>query len=372
MAQPVMLQPHLIAGIRGDSVNIVYLDEAAHIDNLEEFYTSTYPTISSGENTKVVITSTPNGMNLFYKLFTEAQKKRNSYVPIFYDWRAHPNRDESWYKETSSNMPKTKFDQEFNCLFLGSAGTLISGEYLASMVHLDAIIEEENIMVYQKPKKDHNYVALIDVSEGVGKDYSTIQVIDISEKPFHQVFVYRNNLISPWEFPIFIKQIATRYNDAFVVVENNTIGKIVADTLYFELDYENMLSGEVTDKNDFSGFSTKTVGLKTTKRTKSLGCSALKKLIESDFLKIVDWETITELTTFIKVKSSYEAEKGKTDDLVMPLVLFGWLSSQTFFEDMTTKNIMTMVREKQEEDEETHHSAFGFFSDGLDDDISLF
>lgn len=361
------------SSIRGESVNIVYLDEAAFIDNMEEFYTSTYPVISSGKNTKVLITSTPNGMNLFYKLFTDAQKKRNFFVPVLYTWKAHPDRDEKWKEETLSNTSKKQFSQEFDCKFLGSAGTLVSGECLETLVHESPKIEDEHSKLYAKPKKDHNYILLVDVCEGVGKDFSTIQIIDVTTKPYQQVFVYKNNEISPWDFPAVIAEIAKNYNNAFVVVENNDEGKIVADTLFYEIEYDNMLCGEIDQRKDnFTGWSSKTIGLKITKTTKKIGCSSLKKLVEDRFIDLVDFDTISELTTYVKVKNSYGAEKGKHDDLVSPLVIFGWLTTQVFFEDLTSKNMRSLVREKREEEDEKEHSAFGFFDDGIDEDVNLF
>jgi hypothetical protein len=348
----------------------VYLDEFSFVQNDVEFFTSTYPVISSGTQTKIIITSTPNGMNLFYKIYSDAVNKRNEFVPIKYTWESHPKRDLAWKNETIRNTSLKQFSQEHECNFLGSSNTLISGEALEKLVYTDPIQFDEHNFMYKKPIKDHVYVCLVDVSEGVGKDYSTFIIMDITEKPYEQVYVYRRNDISPWLFSKTIIDVALKYNIAHIQVENNSIGKIVADSLFYEYDYENLISSKVHNGQEvFTGFNMKSVGVSMNKKTKMIGCSSLKPLIEENMIKIVDWNTIQELSWFVKSKSSYEAEKGKTDDLVMPLVHFGWLTTQTFFEDLSKPGMGDFIRMIREKEEEDSSLLFGFFSDGLEDDF---
>lgn len=351
--------------VRGESLSIVYLDELSFIQNAEEFYTSTYPVITSGKTTKIIITSTPKGINLFHKLFTDAQKKRNSFYPISYDWRADPRKDESFKDETIKNTSKTQFEQEFECKFSGGGSTLISGYVLETLQYITPIEENEHSRVYEKVKKDHKYVAIVDTAEGIGKDFSTVQVIDVTDKIFNQVYVYERNDIIPFDFALVVYKIAQQYNMAHVLVESNSIGKIVADSLYYEYEYENLLSGDTKDSNTLTGHSMKAIGVKMTTKTKYLGCSSLKPLIEDYILKINDLKTIYQLSSFEKSKDSYKAEPGKHDDLVTPLVLFAWLTNQPFFEELTDSTFNVILRE-QRQSENIEFYPLGYFSDGTE------
>lgn len=353
--------------IRGYSINIVYLDEFSFVANDTEFYESTYPVISSGQKTKIIITSTPKGMNLFYKLWSDAEKGRNSFFPYKCLWYRHPERDENWKKETIKNTSEKQFLQEHDCHFLGSDDTLISGSCLERLVFQDPIVKQDHASIYDISVKDHSYVACVDVSEGVGRDFSTLVIIDVTEKPYRQVYVYRRNDINPYSFSDIIHSAARIYNNAFIVVEKNGIGKIVTDSLYNEFDYDNLLSSSIKNGNETVGYSFNDMGLAMTKTTKSLGCMVLKTLIEDNLFIINDWDTISELSSFVKDRTSYKAAPGKTDDLVMPLVSFAWLTSQDFFEEITDINMKTLISEKREKEKEENDMLFGYFSDGTED-----
>jgi hypothetical protein len=344
----------------------VYLDEFAFVQNDVEFFTSTYPVIASGKKTKIIITSTPNGMNLFYKIYTDAQHNRNEFYPVKFTWECHPDRDEAWKKETIRNTSLAQFKQEHACEFLGSSDTLISGECLEKMVYQNPITESDYHYLYKKPIIDHTYVVCVDVGEGIGRDFSTAVVIDITSKPYEQVFVFRRNDISPWLITGTILQIAQRYNLAHILVENNSVGKIVADEMFYEHDYENVVSSKVKGGEErYTGNNMEAFGVTMNRKTKMIGCSALKTLIEEGLLQIVDFNTIQELSCFIKVRNSYEAEKKRHDDLVMPLVNFAWLTTQTMFEDLSLKGIDVLLKEAKER--ETDNSlVFGYYDDGTE------
>ena len=334
------------------------------VENDVEFYQSSYPVIVSGKTTKIIISSTPNGMNLFYKIFTDAVNKRNDFAHLLYTWQVHPNRDEKWKQETIRNTSEKQFSQEHFCRFLGSSNTLISGDALEKLVYKEPLKSNENYNLYKYPEKDHVYVACVDVSEGIGKDYSTLVIIDITKDPYEQVYVYRNNSISPWDYSVLINSIVTRYNSAYLIVENNSIGKIVADDMYFTHEYENMISSKLNKKSD-EVVSIYNIGVKMTKRTKAVGCSALKSLIENQLLILNDWTTIQELSSFVKINNSYEAEKNKHDDTITPLIQFSWLTTQEYFKDLTVSGIRELLDEKREETEEMSHDIFGFYDDGI-------
>ena len=362
------------SAIRGYTINLLFIDEAAHIENWDEFFTSVYPTISSGTDSKIILVSTPNGLNHFYSTWVNAQEGRNGYAPILVNWKDVPGRDEKWRQETLAgmNFDLEKFDQEMNCEFLGSSGTLIAGWKLKELVHQAPVVQQEGLIQYYKPEKDNIYIIICDVSRGKGLDYSAFQVINVTKMPYDQVCVYRNNAVSPVDYADTIHRIAKAYNNAAVLVEINDIGEQVSHSLHFDFGYENILFTENSGragKQVTAGFSGRTAdkGIRTTKLVKSVGCSIMKLLIEGNQLIINDFHTINELSTFSKKGNSYEAESGKHDDLVICLVLFAWLSEQQYFKDYTNINTLMSLREKSEEDMEQDLAPFGFVFNGRED-----
>jgi hypothetical protein len=358
--------------IRGLSLNIIYLDEFSHVDQQMEFWESTYPVISSGESSKVIITSTPKGMELFYKIYKEAVEGKNNFFPIKVHWSEHPNRDEKWKEETIKNIGYEQFRQEFEVEFLGSSGTLISGEKLASLTETKPLLVQENIRQYERPISNHTYVMTVDVSRGKGLDYSTFTIFDVTKMPYKQVCTFRDNLISPIDFASIIYRMGKFYNEAAILVEINDIGSQVSDTLLIEYGYENILFTENAGKSGkriSSGLNKKTVdvGIRTTKSVKTVGYSILKLLIEQNQLIIQDLYTIEELKRFCRKGNSYEAESGYHDDMVMNLVLFAWLTDQAYFKEMTDINTMSKLREKTEEQIEEDLLPFGFIDVGDDE-----
>lgn len=482
----------------------IYLDEFSFVTNDTEFFASTYPVITSGKSTKVIITSTPMGMNLFYKLWNDAINGRNEFVPRKFLWYEHPERDEKWKEETINNIGQQRFDQEFNCvigntkvtirdtetdeirkvsieylyhfigrtpayeiltengfkafsgvkraktntlcdicfdtgvtikstldhkfktasgefifaqslkpgdnvaprgkvisidiienvdeyvydivdvldgqhyltngitshncIFLGSANTLISTAKLQQLSFREPVAKDYYLNIYFFPEEEHNYVATVDVSEGIGKDYSVICIFDITTKPFNQVAIYRSNIIPPIMLPDIVYKMVKMYNDAYCIVETNGVGKIVADTLYHEFEYDNMLSSKVREgENIVAGFS-EAIGLRQTKKTKLTGASALKTLIESETLLIHDFTTVQELSTFIKKGVSYQAEDGKYDDTCMALLIFAWFTHQPYFQDITDENMRDLIKSNYLKTEENNHLIFGFYDDGIEDD----
>jgi hypothetical protein len=357
--------------IRGYSINLLFIDEAAFIENWDEFFTSVYPTISSGNESKIILVSTPNGLNHFYSIWLNAVEKRNQYQFIKVNWQDVPRRDEQWRQDTlaAMNFDTEKFEQEYNCEFLGSSGTLISGWKLKELVHQPSLVERDGLTQYFAPVKDHVYMMVCDVSRGKGLDYSAFQLIDVTKMPYQQACVYRNNAISPIDYADVIHRIAKAYNNASVLVEVNDIGEQVSHSLHYDFGYENVLFTENagrSGKRITSGFGGNGVdkGIRTTKIVKSVGCSILKLLIEQNQFVVNDFHTINELSTFSKKGTSYEAESGKHDDLVMCLVLFAWLSEQQYFKDYTNINTLLSLREKTDEDMEQDMAPFGFVFDG--------
>lgn len=364
------------SAIRGYTINLLFIDEAAHIDNWDEFFTSVYPTISSGNESKIILVSTPNGLNHFYSTWVNALEGRNGYHPILVNWQSVPGRDEKWRQDTLAgmNFDLEKFDQEMNCEFLGSSGTLIAGWKLKELVHKAPMIERDGMIQYFQPEKDHVYIMICDVSRGKGLDYSAFQVVDVTKMPYNQVCVFRNNAVTPIDYADIIHRTAKSYNNAYVLVEINDIGEQVSSSLHYDFGYENVLFTENagrSGKRITTGFGGKSAdkGIRTTRVVKSIGCSMLKLLVEQNQLTINDFHTINELSTFSKKGNSYEAESGKHDDLVMCLVLFAWMSEQQYFKDYTNINTLMTLRDKTEEEIEQDLAPFGFVDDGRGEDL---
>lgn len=341
-------------GLRSGSYDAILLDEFAFVpDNIaEEFFESTYPVISAGTNTKIIIVSTPKGMNHFYTSWIRATKKLSDYVPIEVHWSAVPGRDEAWKAQTIRNTSEEQFKQEFETDFIGSSSTLISGPKITQLMSLmeNPKIKSEGMDVYEKPIPNHTYVISVDVAEGQGLDYSCFSVIDVTQLPYRQVAKYRNNMIAPLLYPTVIYQWAREYNEAFVLVEINSIGLQVADILYNDFTYENLIrikNVPKTGQKMTPGSKKTNLGLKQSVQTKKVGCANLKALVESDKLVITDAETISEFTTFVINKSSYAAEPGKNDDLTMTLVNFAWLTSQSYFRDNVGQDIRQVLQKEQ-------------------------
>ena len=362
------------SAIRGKSVNFLYLDEVAFIEGYDEFFASVYPTISSGESTKLLMTSTPNGLNHFWKTCKGAEEKTNGYEFIKVMWNDVPGRDEKWRQETleALDYDEQKFNQEYCCQFLGSSGTLIDGSKLKELAYSRPINEGNGISQYEEAIDGHTYAMCVDVSRGKGLDYSTFTVIDITQMPYKQVAVFRDNMIGPIDFASVIYRLGKMYNEAAVLVEINDIGEQVSDTLLMDYGYENMLYTESAGRSGkrISGGFGKAVdtGIRTTKSVKASGCSILKMLVEQNQLILNDYETIQELSRFSRKGNSYEAESGSHDDLVMNLVIFAWLTDQGYFKDMTDINTLVKLREKTEEQIAEEMLPFGFIDDGANVD----
>jgi hypothetical protein len=362
------------SAVRGSSFNIIFLDEFAHVPNTiaESFFTSVYPTISSGETTKVFIVSTPLGMNLFYKMWIDAEEKRNNYVPIEVHYTQVPGRDEKWKLETIKNTSESQFNQEFLCEFLGSTRTLIDPSKLRSMVFKKPIFSNNNIDVYEEPIKKATYCMIVDTAQGKGQDFSAFSVFDVSQIPYRQVAKYRDNNISPMLYPNIIYQVGMRYNTAFILLEINDMGSQVAETLHYDLEYENVMITSMKGRagQQIGGGFSKNIqlGIRTSKQLKRIGCATLKEMIETDKLIVPDFETIAELTTFASRHNSFEAEEGSHDDLAMTLVIFAWLVQQRYFKDMTNLDLRQKMYEDYEEQFEQDMLPFGIIDDGLEED----
>ena len=360
--------------IRGYSINLLFIDEAAFIENWEIFFTSVYPTISSGKESKIILVSTPNGLNHFYKLWEGAHRKdleHNGYNPIRVGWEDVPGRDENWRISTlaSMNFDNEKFSQEYCVEFMGSSGTLIAGWKLKELVNKNSIYGKDGLTMYFAPEKFKSYVLIADSSKGRGLDYSAFQIIDVTTMPYKQVCVYKNNLIAPIDYAEVIYRVAKSYNSAAVLVEVNNMGEQVANAIYYDYEYENILSTESAGrvgKRITTGVGSNTdPGINTTKSVKATGCSILKLLIEQNQLIINDFDTIKELSTFSRKGNSYEAEAGNNDDLVMCLVLFSWLTDQAYFKEYTNINTLMKLREKTDEEITESLMPFGFVDDGI-------
>ena len=363
------------SAVRGGSYNIIFLDEFAYVPSnvAEQFFSSVYPTISSGQSTKVMIVSTPHGMNMFYKIWTDAEEKRNSYIPIEVHWSEVPGRDEKWKKETIANTSEQQFNTEFECEFLGSIDTLISPSKLRVLAYKKPIQSNAGVDVFEHPIPEHTYILTADVARGTSNDYSAFIVFDVTSVPYTIVAKFRDNEIKPLLFPQKIHQIAKVYNTAFVLIEVNDIGEQVANAMHYDMEYDNMIMASMRGRagqilgGGFSGGRAQ-LGVRTTKAVKSIGCSNLKQLVEDNKIIIEDFDTINELSTFIVKGSSFEADDGCNDDMVACLFIFAWCTDQTYFKELTNNDIREQMYKENQDQLEQDMAPFGFVVNGLEDE----
>ena len=366
------------SAIRGGSYNIIFLDEFAFIpaNIAEQFFSSVYPTISSGKSSKVIMVSTPHGMNMFYKMWNDSIHKRNDYKPIEVHWSEVPGRDDKWREQTIRNTSEAQFASEFECEFVGSIDTLINPSKLKTMSHFTPKTSNAGLDVYENPVKGREYIMTVDVARGSIKDYSAFVVFDVSSMPYKIVAKFRDNEIKPLLFPHTIEKVAKAYNMANVCVEVNDVGHQVADALQFELEYTNLLMCQMKGRAGQilgAGFSKRgtQMGVRMTKQVKRIGCANLKTLVESDKMPIQDFNIIEELSTFIRKGQSFQAEEGANDDLVMCLVIFAWLSNQRYFKELTDQDVRARLYEEQKNAIEQDMAPFGFKNDGLEEDTII-
>ena len=357
---------------RGQSFSLVFLDEFAFVPHglADDFFKSVYPTISSGQETKMIIVSTPKGMNHFYRMWTEAEEGRSNFLPLTVNWWETPGRDEKWKEEQIANTSEEDFEQEFACNFLGTSNTLINTNILRNLTFVRPIFQKQGFDQYANIEPGHEYIITVDTSRGVGGDFSAFTVIDVSDIPYRVVAKYRDKNISPLLYPELIYNVANNFNQAFVLVEINDIGEQIANILYRDLEYENLfitaMKGRAGQRVGGGFGKNAQLGVRTTKQVKRIGCSTLKDLIEDQKIIIEDFDIIEELSNFISKRESYEADEGHHDDLVMCLVLFGWLIRQEYFKDLTNSDIRQKFLADKEEMLDEEMLPFGFYDDGQD------
>ena len=357
---------------RGQSFSLVFLDEFAFVPHglADDFFKSVYPTISSGQETKMIIVSTPKGMNHFYRMWTEAEEGRSNFLPLTVNWWETPGRDERWKEEQIANTSEEDFEQEFACNFLGTSNTLINTNTLRNLTFVRPIFQKQGFDQYANIEPGHEYIITVDTSRGVGGDFSAFTVVDVSDIPYRVVAKYRDKNISPLLYPELIYNVANNFNQAFVLVEINDIGEQIANILYRDLEYENLfitaMKGRAGQRVGGGFGKNAQLGVRTTKQVKRIGCSTLKDLIEDQKIIIEDFDIIEELSNFISKRESYEADEGHHDDLVMCLVLFGWLIRQEYFKDLTNSDIRQKFLADKEEMLDEEMLPFGFYDDGQD------
>lgn len=357
------------SAVRGGSFSMIYLDEFAFVPTniQEEFFASVYPTISSGTTTKVIITSTPNGMNMFYKIWKDAEDKKNDYIPFTAHWSEVPGRDAAWRERQIANTSERQFQVEFETEFLGSSETLIAGSKLAMIPWVNPIFQQNNdFKIYTKPLENHTYICVVDTSRGSGLDYSAFVIFDVTDFPYQIVATYRNDLIPTLQYPLVIMNACNTFNRAAILVETNDAGQQICDILLQDLEYEPMVSTIQKKKTTQAsgGFSLKTtLGIRTTKQVKRIGCATFKALVESDKLIINDHTLLEEMYRFALKKASYEAQEGN-DDLVMCCVLFAWFTAQPYFRDYTNSDVRKTFLDEAAKQVEDDTMIVGFRDDG--------
>jgi hypothetical protein len=354
---------------RSGTYQCILLDEFAFVENnvAEEFYKSVYPTIAGGTDTKIFIISTPNGMNRFHKMWTEAKSNVSRFKPIEIKWDDPPGRDERYRDETISNVGQAAWDQEYDCKFLGSVNSLISAQTLERIPFVPPIeIIDDSLKIFEKPKFGHSYFMTVDVSMGKGLDNSAFVVFDITGHPYRTVATFKHDEIDPSLLPNELWHIAKSYNNALVLIEYNA-GQIVGDTMYYEMEYENLLWSTVENRvGQVLGHGGQVPGVIMSRAVKRIGCFGMKSLIEGDQLIILDYDIVEELNNFVRHKTSYAATPGNHDDMVMCCVLFAWAVNQPYFKELTDTDIRSTLFAKQMKQIEDDLIPFGKIDDGLE------
>jgi hypothetical protein len=354
------------SSIRGKSVNMLLLDEFAHLDNslAEDFIASVFPTISSSEESKLILVSTPKGMNHFYKVWVDAEKGKNGFVPVEGHWSENPTRTQKWADEQMAILGKVRYEQEIACSFTGSAKTLLDGHKLANIVFHEPIFVKDKLKIYEEPQKDHAYACTVDTSRGQHLDYSAFTIFDITKVPYRVVATFKDNTIGIMTYPYMVYNTVKQYNDAYCLVEINDAGQEIANVLFYEFEYPNVYFSHQDKMTEGQGHP----GVRTTKKVKSIGCSVLKELIEGDQLELNSYDIVQELSIFEQKGASYAAADTQiNDDLTTTLWLFGWLTKQPLFADITNINIRKILAQKNEAYILENMTPFGEISDGLEE-----
>lgn len=314
---------------RGDSCNVLILDELAFIDNhlVENFWKSVYPIISSSKKSKIFIASTPNGTeNLFYNLYSNAIKGDNNWHPERVDWHEVPGRDDQWKHDTIRSLgSKDAFDQEFGNKFI-QTGESVVDEELEKKFNIDIcepkyVYEEGSYRIWSEPVPGNLYVAGVDISEGVGEAASVVQVLDITDlTDITQVAVYHNNSISPYNFTSKLLEILKHWGSPPALIERNNCGAQVVDMLKNQFVYENIVNYAPHIKNK----TYDRVGVIAHTNTKYKGVTNMRYWInELKAVTIQDKETVFEIKNFVRYPNgTWSARKGENnhDDRVMSLI----------------------------------------------------
>jgi len=368
--------------IRGESVSLLFCDEFAFVpENIaEQFWVSNYPTLSTGGN--IVVVSTPNGTaGKFYQLWKSATSRENkTWKAMKITWDRHPDRDEAWKESQIQSIGKVKFAQEYACSFTGSSYTLIDGETLEQMKATDPpFYPEEGFYMWKKPVTDRLYLVSCDVAKGANTDFHVANVFDATDwhtnGKIEQVAMFRRNDISVFDFKDKVLQISRKYNNAVAIVENNHLGHVLVQNLYYEEGYDNTWYDY--DKGEY--------GVNGNVKTKPLALTYFKEDIESKKMIIHAQDMITELSYFEEVKTGvFQARQGRNfhDDTVASGYWASYALRSKYWEDhlhfiMKNKMMNTApATEEQQNDEESMKSfmrALGGSRDyGTDTEVENF
>jgi len=346
------------------SINLLYLDEFAFVEDAATFYTATYPVVTSGKESKVIITSTANGVgNMFHKIYESAVHGQSEYKDFLISWWDVPGRDEEWKRQTIANTSEAQFEQEYGNSFLGTGNTLINSNTLLEMKAVDGEWMKDGFTMYNRPVEGHEYIVTVDVAKGRGMDWSTFTIFDVSTQPFKQVAVYRDNMISPLLFPDIINKFVTPYNKPIVIIENNNEGAMVANQLHYDIEYDNVFTQGFAKAED--------IGVTMSRKIKRIGCSTMKELLEEHRLELVDRPTITELMTFINKGNSFEADRGYHDDMVMNIVMFSWFITTEYFYHLTDTQVKDLLYAEQQKIIQDDLLPAGVFGEGNPEEVSF-
>jgi hypothetical protein len=315
---------------RSEALSLLVLDEAAHIEGLEELWTGLYPTLSTGG--RCIALSTPNGVgNWFHKTCADAESGANNFNLTTLQWDVHPDRDAEWYKKETRNMSKRQIAQELECNFNTSGETVIDPD---CMEWLLANVKEpkyrtgfdRNIWMWEEYDPSCNYLMVADVARGDGADYSTFHIVKLETLELIAEYQGKPTLDM---YANILNQVGREFGDALLVVENNNVGYTVLDKL-LDMEYPNLYHSiksthEYVDQYMAESMNSAVPGFTTSMKTRPLIIAKLEEFIRNKLITVYSSRTINEMKTFIWRNGKPQAMKGYHDDLIMALAIACWV-----------------------------------------------
>jgi hypothetical protein len=320
---------------RSESLSLLVVDEAAHIDNFDEIWIALYSTLATGG--RCVALSSPKGVgNWFHKTYIEAEQSANDFHPTLLPWQVHPERDDAWFAKETRNMSKRQIAQELNCEFNASGETVIQSDDIKEIFEITKSPKyktgfDHNLWIWEAYNPSCKYFIVADVARGDGSDYSVFHIINLNTMCIEAEYQGKPNLE---QFAGLIDNTGREFGDCLVVVENNSLGISILEKLidreYPNLYYSVKGTHEYIDQHQAQGMTNSVPGFTTTSKTRPLIVSKLEEFLRNKLVTIYSLRTANELKTFIWKNNKAQAMRSYHDDLVLSLAIACWIRDSVF------------------------------------------